>query len=50
MREMGRRGGKKGGKKGGKSRMAQLSPEQRKEFAKKGALTRWSKTKNNKKA
>jgi hypothetical protein len=46
---MGRKGGNKGGKKGGKSRMAQLSPEQRKEFAKKGALTRWAKNKKAKK-
>jgi hypothetical protein len=43
MREMGRRGGKKGGKKGGKSRMSQLSPEERREFARQGAKARWKK-------
>jgi len=45
MREMGRKGGKKGGKKGGTSRMAQLTPEQRREFARQGASARWKKPK-----
>lgn len=40
-----RREGAKGGKKGGKSRMASLTPEQRKELAKKGAAARWAKRK-----
>jgi hypothetical protein len=45
MREMGKKGGKAGGKKGGKARMAALSPEQRKELAKKAIQTRWAKAK-----
>jgi hypothetical protein len=43
MRAMGRKGGKAGGKKGGKARMAALSPEQRKELARKAVQTRWAK-------
>jgi hypothetical protein len=43
MRAMGRKGGKKGGRKGGKSRMAKLTAEQRREFARKGANARWKK-------
>ena len=34
--------GRKGGIKGGKARAATLSPERRKEIAKKAALARWS--------
>jgi hypothetical protein len=45
MREMGKKGGKAGGKKGGRARMAALSPEQRKELAKKAITTRWAKAK-----
>jgi hypothetical protein len=45
MREMGKKGGKAGGKKGGKARMASLTPEQRKELAKKAIQTRWAKAK-----
>jgi len=45
MREMGKKGGKAGGKKGGKARMAALTPEQRKELARRAIQTRWSKTK-----
>jgi general stress protein YciG len=45
MREMGRKGGKAAGGKGGKARMAALTPEQRKELAKKAAQTRWAKAK-----
>jgi hypothetical protein len=45
MREMGKKGGKAGGKKGGKARMAALSPEERKELARRAIQTRWSKTK-----
>ena len=41
MREMGKRGGKKGGPKGGKSRMNALTPEERKELARKAANKRW---------
>jgi len=41
MREMGKRGGKKGGPKGGKSRMNSLTPEERKELARKAANKRW---------
>jgi hypothetical protein len=35
--------GRAGGKKGGSSRAEQLSPERRKEIAKKGAERRWNK-------
>jgi hypothetical protein len=45
MREMGRKGGKAAGGKGGKIRMAALTPEQRKELAKKAAQARWARTK-----
>jgi hypothetical protein len=45
MREMGKKGGKAGGKKGGKARMAALTPEQRKELARRAIQTRWSKNK-----
>jgi len=45
MREMGKKGGKAGGKKGGKARMAALTPDQRKELARKAIQTRWSKIK-----
>jgi hypothetical protein len=45
MREMGKKGGKAGGKKGGKARMAALTPEQRKELARRAIQTRWSRTK-----
>lgn len=34
--------GRKGGKKGGKSRMASLTPEERKELGRKGAEARWA--------
>jgi hypothetical protein len=33
--------GRRGGKKGGKARAAKLSPERRKEIAKKAAAARW---------
>ena len=36
--------GKKGGKKGGKARAEALSPEKRKEIAKKAAKSRWEET------
>jgi general stress protein YciG len=45
MREMGRKGGKAAGGKGGKARMAALTPEQRKELARKAAQARWARTK-----
>ena len=45
MREMGKKGGKAGGKKGGKARMAALTPEQRRELARKAIQTRWAKAK-----
>jgi hypothetical protein len=45
MREMGRKGGKAAKGKGVKARMAALTPEQRKELAKKAAQTRWAKAK-----
>ncbi len=35
---------RKGGLKGGKARAAKLSPEKRKEIAKKGAAKRWGRT------
>ena len=40
---LGRLGGKAGGKKGGKARAASLTPERRKEIAKKAAAARWGK-------
>jgi general stress protein YciG len=49
MREMGRKGGKAAGGKGGKNRMAALTPEQRKELARKAARARWTKTKKKRK-
>jgi len=45
MREMGRRGGKAAGGKGGKKRMAALSPQERKDLARKAAQARWGKAK-----
>lgn len=44
MREMGKKGGKAAGGKGGRKRMAALSPEERKELARKAAKARWAKT------
>lgn len=35
--------GRLGGKKGGKARAAQMTPEERKELARKAALARWGK-------
>ena len=35
--------GRKGGRKGGKARSAAMTPEQRREIAKKAAKARWSK-------
>jgi len=43
MREMGKKGGKAAGGKGGRKRMAALSPEERKELARKAAQARWAK-------
>jgi hypothetical protein len=37
--------GARGGKKGGKARMAQLTPEQRSDLARKAVLARWAKQK-----
>jgi hypothetical protein len=37
--------GRKGGKKGGPARAAKLTPELRKEIARKAAAARWAKTK-----
>lgn len=45
MREMGRKGGKAAKGKGVRARMAALTPEQRKELARKAAQARWAKTK-----
>jgi len=45
MSEMGRKGGKAAAGKGGKARMAALTPEQRKELARKAAKARWAKAK-----
>jgi len=51
MREMGKKGGKAAGGKGGRKRMAALSPEERKELARKAAKARWTnEKKKNKKA
>jgi hypothetical protein len=49
MREMGRRGGKAAKGKGVKARMAALSPEERKELARKAANARWAKARRTKK-
>ena len=38
---LGRKGGKKGGPKGGKARWEGVSPEQRREIARKAAFARW---------
>jgi hypothetical protein len=46
MREMGRKGGKAAKGKGVKARMAALSPEERKELARKAANARWASAKN----
>jgi hypothetical protein len=40
--------GKMGGSKGGKIRAAKLTPEQRREIARKAVLARWAKAKNKK--
>jgi hypothetical protein len=45
MREMGRKGGEAARGKGVKARMAALSPEERKELARKAANARWAKDK-----
>jgi hypothetical protein len=50
MREMGKKSGKAGGKKAGKARMAALTPDERKELARKAVQTRWAKAKRKKKA
>jgi hypothetical protein len=42
MREMGRKGGKAAKGKGVRARMAALSPEGRKELARKAANARWA--------
>jgi hypothetical protein len=43
MRELARKLGRRGGLKGGKARAEKLSPERRKEIAKKAANARWAK-------
>ena len=45
MREM----GSKGGKKGGRTRMESLTPDERKQLAKKAAAARWKKAASKKK-
>ena len=40
--------GRLGGLKGGKARIAQLSPEQRRELARKAVVARWAKAKTKK--
>jgi hypothetical protein len=45
MREMGRKGGKAAKGKGVKARMAALSPQERKDLARKAAKARWTKAK-----
>jgi hypothetical protein len=45
MREMGRKGGKAAKGKGVKARMAALSPDERKELARKAAKARWAQAK-----
>jgi hypothetical protein len=49
MSEMGRKGGKAAKGKGVKARMAALSPEERKELARKAAKARWAKDRRAKK-
>jgi hypothetical protein len=41
--------GRLGGLKGGKARIAQLTPEERRELARKAVMTRWAKEKARKK-
>jgi general stress protein YciG len=43
LREIGSRGGKAGGPKGGRARAAKLTPERRREIARKAARARWAK-------
>jgi len=43
MREIGKKGGKAAGGKGGRKRMAALSPEEKKELARKAAKARLAK-------
>lgn len=43
MRELARKLGRRGGKKGGPARRDKLTPERRKEIAKKAAEARWAK-------
>lgn len=43
LRKIGKRGGKAGGPKGGKARAESLTPERRKEIARKAAQARWGK-------
>jgi hypothetical protein len=45
MREMGKKGGKAAKGKGVKARMAALSPQERKDLARKAAKARWAKAK-----
>jgi len=45
LRALGRIGGMKGGPKGGKARMAALTPEERRDLARKAAAARWAKAK-----
>jgi len=40
---LGRIGGKKGGSKGGKTSAAKMTPEERRERARKAAVARWKK-------
>jgi hypothetical protein len=46
----GRKGGKAAGGKGGKARMAALTPQERKELARKAAQAWWAKVKKKNKA
>jgi hypothetical protein len=43
---LGRIGGKKGGSKGGKTSAAKMTPEERRERARKAALARWKKARD----
>jgi len=45
MREMGRKGGKAAGGKGGKTRMAALTPQERKDLAKQSSTSTMAKAK-----
>ncbi len=48
LAELGRIGGKKGGAKGGKARAQRMTPEERREAARRAVQARWAKAKQKK--